>query len=336
MDLPTGFVFGVLFGSLLLCLGLSLGIWLGRRSDAATADREQLQSLLTGLFRWTNGFASDVSHYREALDRVSREFDPDKVQAADGEIVGLLTQIVHANEELQDRLDNAETTLNDQAQEINAYMCEARTDTLTQLPNRRAFDDELSRRLAEWRRNGVPLSVVLVDIDHFKQFNDQYGHAAGDAVLSDVARVLRAATRESDMVARLGGEEFATILPGVEPEAACEAAERTRQAIETAVFCYESKSLSVTVSCGAAQASEGESAATLVKRADKALYASKAAGRNSSHYHDGLRCVPLTRAGKVRPVVTTTSGDPDQPAGDFADVCDKLRERLLEITEGET
>jgi len=338
MELPIaantpGFIYGVLFGSLLLCSGLSLGIWLGRRSSASTAEREQLQRMMLGLFRWTNGFADDVSHYRESLDRVSQEFDPEKLKNSDGEIVRTLTQIVHANEELQERLDKAEDALNNQAHEINAYMCEARTDTLTELPNRRAFDDDLSRRLAEWRRSGVPLSLIMIDIDHFKGFNDQYGHAAGDAVLSDVARVLRNATRETDLVARLGGEEFAIILPAVEGDEACEAVERTRQAIAATTVGYEAKSLHVTVSCGAAQVRENESAAALIKRADKALYASKGAGRNNSHFHDGVRCVPLSMTSNHQEAAGNAGAD--HAANDFAEVCDKLRERLLEITEGE-
>lgn len=341
MQLPVitetpSFLFGLLFGSLLLCLGLCLGLWFGRRMamlyDVKSMDREQLQHLLSGLFQWTNGFASDVSQYREFMDRISTELSPEDVQANDGQATKLMAQIVQANEQLQQRLNNAEAALQDQAEEITAYMCEARTDTLTELPNRRAFDDELARRMAEWRRNETTVNVVIIDIDHFKMFNDRFGHAAGDAVLVEVARVLNTATRESDLVARLGGEEFAVVLAGVEPSEARRAAERIRKAVAATAFHYEGKSLRVTVSCGVAQALALEDGMSLVKRADEALYASKAAGRNVSHWHDSARCVLLTASSpsKRTPANTLTPAPTDR---EFLRVCDDLRQRLLEVTE---
>ena len=162
MQWPTitetpSFLFGVLLGSLLLCFGLCLGLWFGRRKsllcDVRSMDREQLQHLLSGLFQWTSGFASDVSQYREFMNRMSTELNPDQAHGNEGQASELMARIVQANEQLQQRLNDAEATLQGQAAEITAYMCEARTDTLTGLPNRRAFDDELARRMAEWRRS---------------------------------------------------------------------------------------------------------------------------------------------------------------------------------------
>ncbi len=344
MQLPAitetpSFLFGVLLGSLLLCIGLCLGLWFGRRMamlyDVKSMDRDQLQHLLSGLFHWTNGFASDVSQYREVMDRISTELNPADVQANDGQATKLMAQIVKANEQLQQRLNQAEAALQDQAEEITAYMCEARTDTLTELPNRRAFDDELSRRMAEWRRNETSVNVVILDIDRFKLFNDRFGHAAGDAVLVEVARVLNTATRESDVVARLGGEEFAVVLAGVEASEARRAAERIRKAVAATAVRYEDKSLRVTVSCGVAQALPAEDGTSLVKRADEALYASKAAGRNVSHWHDSERCVLLTASspGERTP---NSSHSPAPADNEFVRVCDDLRQRLMEVTEDQT
>ena len=341
VQLPTitetpSFLFGVLLGSLLLCLGLCLGVWLGRRMamlyDVRSMDREQLQHLLNGLFQWTNGFASDMSQYREFVDRISTELNPDGVQVNDRQATRLLAQIVQANEQLQQRLNKAEAALQEQAEEITAYMCEARTDTLTELPNRRAFDDELARRMAEWRRNKTPVSTVIIDIDHFKMFNDQFGHAAGDAVLVEVARVLNTATRESDLVARLGGEEFAVVIAGVEASEAQCAAERMRQAVAATDFHYEGKTLHVTISCGVAQALTLEEGTSMIKRADEALYASKAAGRNVSHWHNSERCVLLTTSSPTKRVPNVTSHSVPTD-GEFLRVCDDLRQRLLEVTE---
>lgn len=330
------FLLGVLLGSLLLCLGLSLGLWFGRRMamlyDVRSMDREQLQHLLSGLFQWTNGFASDVSQYREFLDRMSTQLNPDGADATDGQAEKVMGQIVQANEQLQQRLNEAETALQGQAEEITAYICEARTDALTELPNRRAFDDELSRRMAEWGRNETPVNVLMLDIDHFKKFNDRFGHAAGDAVLVEVARVLRTATRGSDLVARLGGEEFAVVLAGLEASEARRAAERIRKAVAATAFHYEGKSMRITVSCGVAQALTEEEGTALVRRSDEALYASKAAGRNVSHWHDSERCQLLTASSNTSRAAELAEV-PGPTDGAFLRVCDDLRQRLLELTE---
>ena len=341
MHLPAitetpSFLFGVLLGSLLLCLGLCIGLWFGRRMamlyDVRALDREQLQHLLSGLFQWTNGFANDVSQYREFVDRISTQLNPDGVPANDGQATKLMTEIVQANDQLRQRLNKAESALQDQAKEITAYMCEARTDTLTELPNRRAFDDELTRRMAEWRRHETYVNVVMLDIDHFKRFNDRFGHAAGDAVLVEVARVVRTAIRQSDVAARLGGEEFAVVLAGVGASEARQAAERIRKAVASSTFHYEGTSLRVTVSCGVAQALALEDGCGLMKRADEALYASKAAGRNVSHWHASKRCILLTASSATNRLPDVTNA-PAPTDGEFHRVCDDLRQRLLEVTE---
>ena len=110
------------------------------------------------------------------------------------------------------------------------------SDALTGVANRRAFEYELRRRLTEWNRRNTPLSLTFVDVDHFKKFNDTYGHRAGDAVLCGVARRLRETIRETDLVVRYGGEEFAIVMPDTTLEVAKEVAERARFAIEESRF----------------------------------------------------------------------------------------------------
>jgi diguanylate cyclase len=336
------FASGLLFGAVLLCAGLGIGLWAGRRTpsavEPASLNDYHLLNLLQGLFKWTDGFANDVSQYRQVVDNACEHFNSVEQKDADtssGSVMGMLSQIVQANDNLQQRLERAETTLQDQAEEIAGYMSEARTDALTGLSNRRVFDDELTRRIAELRRSGSPVSVLLADIDHFKRFNDQYGHQAGDSVLQQVARTLKNTMRESDLVTRIGGEEFAVILPGSEEPDARLAAERARQEIEHASFRFEGRTLNVSISCGAAQASRDESVATLVKRADQAMYASKDAGRNLAHWHDGQVCIPITAKGATLDQATGDEVENLTADSGFRQVCSTLRERLLTVAEEE-
>lgn len=249
--------------------------------------------------------------------------------SAPGAASTLLSEIVAANERLRNRLSAAELALQAQAKEAAAYLCEARTDPLTRLPNRRAFDDELARCLGAWRRYGLGFSVLLIDVDHFKRLNDRFGHLAGDAVLADLAGALRGVLRECDMATRYGGEEFAALLPQTDADGAKVAAEHIRQAIEETRFSFESTVLPTTVSCGAAHVLLGDDAVSIVKRADEALYAAKRGGRNRVCSHTGDRIV-----GFVASEPKTTSADASKPIrlSDLDRACDELRRRLLEVT----
>ncbi|HTR68729.1 MAG TPA: GGDEF domain-containing protein [Mycobacteriales bacterium] len=150
------------------------------------------------------------------------------------------------------------------------------TDGLTELSNRRAFDRSLERELGRAARTEGRLSVVLLDIDHFKNLNDNHGHVVGDNVLRQIARALALCGREYDTVARYGGEEFAAVLPGCSSGLAMQVAERLRVAVEEAP-----SDVHVTASCGVATYPyDGIDVDSLLSAADRALYASKRAGRN--------------------------------------------------------
>jgi diguanylate cyclase (GGDEF)-like protein len=154
----------------------------------------------------------------------------------------------------------------------------ASTDELTQLANRRRFSEGLRAELARARRLESRLSLVLADIDHLKAVNDTYGHPAGDAAIRHVADVLREGRREIDLAARIGGEEFALLLPGSEPSGGLRAAERVRQRLNAT----EVPTIgTITVSMGVASFPEdGNSEEQLIRVADQRLYAAKEAGRN--------------------------------------------------------
>ena len=152
----------------------------------------------------------------------------------------------------------------------------AATDPLTELPNHRAFQERLQEESASALRAGRPLSLVLIDLDHFKRVNDTHGHPAGDKVVREVARRLSACSRQGEMVARIGGEEFAWLLPGDAMDA-WQAAERARLTVEsTAVI----TGVRLTISAGVCELGQAGSPMELVRLADGALYWAKAHGRN--------------------------------------------------------
>lgn len=157
----------------------------------------------------------------------------------------------------------------------------AMIDDLTRLPNRRHFDMQLDRRLAELNRFGWPFGALMIDLDNFKQINDRHGHQRGDDVLHLVARTLSANSRSLDTVARWGGEEFAAIIANAREEELSAVAEKLRAMVEASgLHGPLNEPLRVTVSIGGALARPNETASELMKRADDMLYAAKKAGRN--------------------------------------------------------
>lgn len=240
--------------------------------------------------------ASDVGDHAAKMQAITNDLAGIErgSEAADAAVFSALDQMLKANTELQQRLDVAEKQLAIQAAEIKVHESEARTDSLTGLANRRAFDDELRRRLAEWTRKGTPCTLLLLDIDHFKRFNDTHGHQVGDEVLRHVAKVLTAQCRDMDLPCRYGGEEFGVILPATDPLKACKVAERIRVAIEESTTVCEGKKLKVTASLGLAGAMSEDDSPRLIRRADEGLYASKNAGRNCGHWNTGAKHVPIT------------------------------------------
>lgn len=157
----------------------------------------------------------------------------------------------------------------------------AERDALTGLYNRRVFDDRMQVEEAHFLRYRRPTALLILDVDHFKRINDTYGHEAGDAVLKALGGLLRAAVRGSDLVARLGGEEFVVLLPETPLAGALEIAQRLRQQVEAMVVEWQGRGIPVRISVGVAACPEcASSPATLLQAADAALYASKEAGRN--------------------------------------------------------
>lgn len=157
----------------------------------------------------------------------------------------------------------------------------ARQDPLTGLYNRRAFFEHGAAIDDMVQRYGQLYSIVMLDIDHFKNVNDSYGHAVGDLALTSIASLMKKHARTSDIPARIGGEEFAIILPQTEMSSAVNLAERLRQAVEETSFAFENGEFFITVSLGVTECGESScSVEEVILRADKALYQAKEQGRN--------------------------------------------------------
>lgn len=172
----------------------------------------------------------------------------------------------------------------------------ATTDGLTGALSRRAFLAAAARDFAYARRHGGELSCILLDLDHFKRINDTHGHAAGDHALQEVVMLLKSALRDQDYVGRLGGEEFAVILPGADVAVACDVGERLRQRVMNTWLYTQAGEVRITVSVGvAALMPDDARVEDLLRRSDKALYTAKTAGRNRLICGDGLLSVEPLR-----------------------------------------
>jgi diguanylate cyclase len=302
----------VICAAVALTVGFAAGVWFfGMRRAALEksakpqptpnkeAERQTERAAMASgrLVDLAKSMATDVSDHAAKVNEIAADFrsaDRTTAGAADAAINSALDRILAANADLQRRLEVAEKQIEVQAEEIRSHETEARTDSLTGLSNRRAFDDEMRRRVSEFERKKIPFTLVMLDIDHFKKFNDTHGHQVGDEVLRTVARVLKQQSRDMDLPCRYGGEEFAVILPSTEIDGACIVAERIREAIEASVTACDGKTLKVTSSLGLAEVLINDNPTRVIKRADEALYKSKEAGRNCGHWNDGDTCYPLT------------------------------------------
>jgi len=164
------------------------------------------------------------------------------------------------------------------------------TDPLTGCLNRRGLNQAIAREIARSGRAGSDLSLLAIDLDHFKRINDNYGHVAGDIVLRELGALLVHTARAGDMVARIGGEEFSVLLPDTDPSGAYRAAVRVCDAVRTHIFVVGGKRVACTISVGVVSSSaigNDSTGGTMIERADEALYAAKAAGRDRANVWSG-------------------------------------------------
>jgi diguanylate cyclase len=294
-------VFDFAINLLLTVLGVGFGWWIRGclipiRLTTAPSDRDtaadHAREVLSRLRDLAARVAADVGEHSHRVEEINEELTAAESHETEA-VVAVVSKLVQVNTRMQEQLASAEGKLQEQARQIESHAAEARTDFLTLLANRRAFDDEIARLVHVKHEASRPFSLAIVDIDHFKRFNDSYGHQAGDEVLRRVARVLCACTREGDVAARYGGEEFAVLFPNTRIEQAQQLVEQIRESVDLAYFRFAGNSLHVTASLGVAEALGGEDAAGLIQRSDAALYAAKEAGRNQAQWHDGKAIHPV-------------------------------------------
>ena len=197
----------------------------------------------------------------------SKESSKDEVWELKHSIYNMAVSLKHAFEELKEKQKELE--------ELAYY------DPLTGLPNRRFFFDHANLILESAKRYRTPLTLLLMDLDHFKNVNDTYGHEAGNVVLKNFADVLRKSSRKSDLPARLGGEEFALLMPNTDLQQGRVVAERIRQEFQNSIIVYEGREIKMTLSGGlASYGPDVEGIDDLIRMADEALYKAKELGRN--------------------------------------------------------
>lgn len=169
----------------------------------------------------------------------------------------------------------------------------ATTDPLTGLYNRRYFFEQANREIERSTRNQSPLTFVIMDIDHFKKVNDQYGHLLGDDVLEILAALFKESLRKVDICCRFGGEEFVLCLPDTDQDTAFEVAERVRKQAKKLSFETDKETIHITISMGIASYKQNDSLETVLKRADEALYLAKDSGRDQTQISPWTRIYPI-------------------------------------------
>jgi diguanylate cyclase len=229
----------------------------------------------------TNAFSESLNDAAEALE--DKLLDPAQLM----ELIASLSQATHEmsleNTELSRRLEASSSEVNELRGHLQSVRAEALTDSLTGVANRKQFDNTLRFRFQEARNLNYPLTLAMCDIDHFKNFNDTWGHQTGDQVIRFVASTLERLALKDHLVARYGGEEFAIIMPRITVEEAIPVLERIRKAVEAKHLKRKSTDEdlgNVTISFGVSGMELSDSCASLIERSDENLYVAKNSGRN--------------------------------------------------------
>lgn len=259
----------------------------GREARELKQLRESLLQVLLSILQEIAAIKGETAHYEtflsDSMDLLTREVAVEDIKTIVAHIITETKALVAFGKTAQQKIDTITGELTTLRRNFEQVRSEALRDFLTGVGNRKAFDETLQRMIEAAGEGSRGLCLLSIDIDHFKQFNDLHGHVVGDDVLRFTAQTLKRQVRGGDFVARIGGEEFAVLLPDTTLEGARAVAENIRAFFSAAQLKKagsEEKLGRVTVSLGVACLHKGETGEQLMQRADRALYAAKAAGRD--------------------------------------------------------
>lgn len=224
-------------------------------------DAADLQGLKHVLENHLEGLLGTMDQHQKQRD--------EREQEVAARLQGLAERVAHMEQEAMGYREHLE----EQRQK-------ALIDPLTGLPNRAAWSERLEHEISQWQQHGNTLLLAMLDLDHFKRINDNYGHLAGDKVLKIIAGVLRKRLRGSDFIARFGGEEFVLLMPATTLASGAKLLDNLRASVEACPFHFKGEPVTITVSMGLTAFKPGENSDLVLKRADQALYRAKGAGRN--------------------------------------------------------
>jgi diguanylate cyclase len=243
----------------------------------------------------------NAAHYGKSLDgfngRLERGIKPAELQHIVGEVIAETRKMKERSARIVGDIKESSLEIIELRRSLESVHREAHTDALTGIANRRSFDERLKSALRDAKESNNALCLLMIDIDHFKKFNDIHGHQLGDKVLQLVARILKTSIKGRDTVARYGGEEFAVILPSTRLAGAATLGDQIREAVASRHIIQKRTGENfgtITLSIGAANLRSSDSNESFVKRADDALYCAKRAGRNRVITEEQLgRSVPV-------------------------------------------
>lgn len=260
---------------------------IGREAAALQEASQRIEAELSKILSFMDTAGEGAAAYGKVLESASGKIESaEEISGLKSVISNLMTAtqaMQQNNEAIGNRLHSSSEEMSQLRDDLEAMRKEALTDSLTGIANRKLFDMELRRASNEAVESNESLSLLMIDIDHFKMFNDNYGHQVGDQVLKLLAATLSSIIKGQDTAARYGGEEFAVILPHTKIENACKLAEIIRKTINSKKVVNRTTNENlgqISVSIGVGELVSGEAVGQLIARADSALYAAKDAGRN--------------------------------------------------------
>ena len=239
-----------------------------------------IEKKLAEVINTLDNHTDNIQSHKEEIERDEENIDSENIKTYIKKILEELEELKRENQLLTHELRKYHADVLKLQNELITARTEAELDFLTGLVNRRRFERAVLEMINEYQTRGYPFSLILMDIDNFKKINDTYGHPVGDHVLKEIALILKTFLRANNISARVGGEEFAILVPGANAQEGVTVAQRLKSAIENRVFSTPDGEIKITASFGVTGVRKDDTLETIFARADKALYRAKQEGKN--------------------------------------------------------